>query len=233
VDGGKFGHGFVASFLSSKADGVFGLSDLEGGQRIVANAIVAGTISEVTGGKYANGAMSAAFRVAFNDTLDGKKDKLINKIRDLQANNPGKPIHLSKGEMDTVFQHTAEYTAWLDLQPADSDFEFQMNNADSFLFHEKSFQAQKFIVEGYNDNNGKGYNGSTINYLVLGMRAANVDSSILGRAALAAHVFDYNRKQLEIGGNEEYMRLNREQAIGGGQIWANNGFNYFKENYKK
>ena len=38
--------------------------------RIVSNAIVAGTISEVTGGKFANGAMSAAFRVAFNEVLD-------------------------------------------------------------------------------------------------------------------------------------------------------------------
>jgi hypothetical protein len=33
---------------------------------IIANAIVAGTISELTGGKFANGAMSAAFRVAFD-----------------------------------------------------------------------------------------------------------------------------------------------------------------------
>ena len=42
---------------------------MKGSQRI-ANAIVAGTISEVTGGKFVNGAMSAAFRVAFNEMQD-------------------------------------------------------------------------------------------------------------------------------------------------------------------
>ncbi len=69
VDGGKFGHGFASSVLSSGADKL-GLSKLNPISRIIANAIVAGTISELTGGKFANGAMSAAFRVAFNDGME-------------------------------------------------------------------------------------------------------------------------------------------------------------------
>jgi hypothetical protein len=70
IDGGKFGHGFVASYISIGADKI-GLANFKHtSSRIVANAIVAGTISEVTGGKFANGAMSAAFRVAFNDTFN-------------------------------------------------------------------------------------------------------------------------------------------------------------------
>jgi len=56
---------------SNGADGV-------GSWAIVNNAILQGTISEITGGKFANGAMSAAFRVAFNDTLSRPtKEKAI------------------------------------------------------------------------------------------------------------------------------------------------------------
>jgi len=69
VDGGKFGHGFASSILSSGADKL-GLANIpKRSGRIIANAIVAGTISELTGGKFANGAMSAAFRVAFNEAI--------------------------------------------------------------------------------------------------------------------------------------------------------------------
>jgi len=68
VDGGKFGYGFVSSYVSIGADSL-GMQDWNFAPRIVANAIVSGTISQVTGGKFANGAMSAAFRVAFNDSL--------------------------------------------------------------------------------------------------------------------------------------------------------------------
>ena len=70
IDGGKFGHGFVSSILTSGADSAGLLDFKKTFFRIVANAIVAGTISEITGGKFANGAMSAAFRVAFNDLGD-------------------------------------------------------------------------------------------------------------------------------------------------------------------
>ena len=59
IQGGKFGHGFVSAgvtaaaspYVSSKGD-VFGT---------VASAIIGGTVSEMTGGKFANGARSGAF----------------------------------------------------------------------------------------------------------------------------------------------------------------------------
>ena len=69
IDGGKFGHGFISSILTSGADSAGLLDFKKTFFRIVANAIVAGTISEITGGKFANGAMSAAFRVAFNESV--------------------------------------------------------------------------------------------------------------------------------------------------------------------
>ena len=75
IDDGNFGIGFTASFLSTYAD-KFALSDIDNFTgRIIANSLVAGTISEVTGGKFANGAMSAAFRVAFNEVAGGNSQK--------------------------------------------------------------------------------------------------------------------------------------------------------------
>jgi RHS repeat-associated protein len=73
VDGGQFGHGFASAFLSeSFGKGNIFQSD-KIGVAVVSNALLQGTISEATGGKFANGALSAAFRVAFNQALTPKK----------------------------------------------------------------------------------------------------------------------------------------------------------------
>ena len=75
VQGGKFGHGFASagitkSFtnvqLAASGDGVVGGS-------IVAAAI-GGTASAVTGGKFANGAQTAAFQFLFNAGVSAQKD---------------------------------------------------------------------------------------------------------------------------------------------------------------
>ncbi|HFC29500.1 MAG TPA: hypothetical protein ENJ44_00485, partial [Oceanospirillales bacterium] len=71
LDGDSFGHGFAASLLSIGADAKYGEFLKTASSRIIANALFAGTISEITGGKFASGALSAAFRVAFNE-LAGK-----------------------------------------------------------------------------------------------------------------------------------------------------------------
>ncbi|KAA3641879.1 MAG: hypothetical protein DWP95_05930 [Proteobacteria bacterium] len=49
---------------------------------VVSNAILQGSISELTGGKFANGAMTAAFRVSFNDILESSVElaKRWNKV---------------------------------------------------------------------------------------------------------------------------------------------------------
>jgi hypothetical protein len=71
VQGGKFGHGFASAGLTkafmshsgfdySKGD----LGDIAG--RTTIAAIVGGTISEITGGKFANGAITAAMAHLFN-----------------------------------------------------------------------------------------------------------------------------------------------------------------------
>ncbi len=67
VDGGNFGHGFASAFLSQHIGKNRFFHKGGSAGRIVSNAILQGTISEVTGGKFANGAVTAGFRVAFND----------------------------------------------------------------------------------------------------------------------------------------------------------------------
>ncbi|WP_395375001.1 RHS repeat-associated core domain-containing protein [Marinicella sp. W31] len=68
VDGGKFGHGFASALLSELAYAEFGdfFNTAEVGRDIVTNAILQGTISKLTGGKFVNGAISASYRIAFN-----------------------------------------------------------------------------------------------------------------------------------------------------------------------
>ena len=71
LQGGKFGHGFISAGLTKGLD-VAGLTDFggEGGGWVAARTAVAatagGTISAATGGKFANGARTAAFGHLYN-----------------------------------------------------------------------------------------------------------------------------------------------------------------------
>jgi hypothetical protein len=73
VQGGQFRHGFYAGFAGSAAGSIVGrtsLQNIEGGKGVAARtAIVAtagGTASALGGGKFANGAVTAAFQHLFN-----------------------------------------------------------------------------------------------------------------------------------------------------------------------
>lgn len=63
--GGSFGVGFRSSFISSVISGAYARSSLGGAQGmpgIIGSSIVGGTISALTGGKFASGAMTGAFQ---------------------------------------------------------------------------------------------------------------------------------------------------------------------------
>jgi hypothetical protein len=67
----------LSQALAGKIDGIG-----DKGGRIVASAVLGGTVSEATGGKFANGAMTAAFGRAFNEEMAEHKasvDKLAVK----------------------------------------------------------------------------------------------------------------------------------------------------------
>ena len=64
LQGGKFGHGFLSAGIGAAVGGIPALQGVGAGRvaaRTMVSAVTAGTVSEITGGKFANGAMTAAF----------------------------------------------------------------------------------------------------------------------------------------------------------------------------
>ena len=74
LNGGKFGHGFLSAGLTQAMGNVKGLfTNAPQGMARIGNAIkaaiIGGTISKVTGGKFSNGAMTGAFSRLLNDDI--------------------------------------------------------------------------------------------------------------------------------------------------------------------
>ena len=65
LQGGNFGHGFVVAGTAALVGGALGSSGwfrgLDPGGQLVTSMVAGGTVSRITGGKFANGAMTAAF----------------------------------------------------------------------------------------------------------------------------------------------------------------------------
>jgi hypothetical protein len=68
LQGGNFGHGFLSAGLTKtlNINKIVGTAAKDAGLRVTMAAVVGGTISKVTGGKFANGAVTAAFAQVFN-----------------------------------------------------------------------------------------------------------------------------------------------------------------------
>ena len=74
LQGGDFGHGFIAAGLTAAVMPQLGKISNDVGRTIV-GALVGGTLSEVTGGKFANGAISGAVQAAMMSSPEvGKTD---------------------------------------------------------------------------------------------------------------------------------------------------------------
>lgn len=76
LSGGKFGHGFFSAGVTKGLGGAFlpGGSDLSGGdiaKGTVVSMVIGGTASVISGGKFANGANTAAFQYLFNQAREG------------------------------------------------------------------------------------------------------------------------------------------------------------------
>ena len=70
IQGGQFGHGFLAAGLTKAVMGRFDYADLSASAvtgRVAIAAIVGGTISRITGGKFANGALTAGMAQLLNN----------------------------------------------------------------------------------------------------------------------------------------------------------------------
>ena len=80
IRGGNMKHGFLAGLTS--AAGGSAISKYGGNMgkvgKITANAVLSGTVSEIGGGKFANGAITGAFSMMFNDLMHDIQEKRAN-----------------------------------------------------------------------------------------------------------------------------------------------------------
>lgn len=83
LQGGKFGHGFLAAGFTSAFKPM--VNQIGGGSanympvRVIAAAIIGGTASKISGGKFANGATTGAFVQLYNG------ETALKKLRDMRA----------------------------------------------------------------------------------------------------------------------------------------------------
>lgn len=76
LQGGNMLHGFIIGAVSSAGNyaiNKFG-SDIGKVGKIVSSAVLGGTVAEIGGGKFANGAITAAYSMMFNDLMHPKKN---------------------------------------------------------------------------------------------------------------------------------------------------------------
>ncbi len=93
LQGGKFGHGFASAGISSLTTP--GIRSLESAvAKNLATIVVSGTVSEATGGKFANGARSAAFMVAMRSL-----PSLYKKVVGYALNMGSGGAAVGKGEL--------------------------------------------------------------------------------------------------------------------------------------
>ena len=72
VRGGNIKHGLMAGAAGTLGGAVVSDNWSKAG-KIAANAIISGTVSELGGGKFANGAITGAFHMMFNDLMHPKR----------------------------------------------------------------------------------------------------------------------------------------------------------------
>ena len=103
LQGGQFGHGFLAAGLSKAVMGRFSYADGSApavlGRTAVA-ATVGGTISRITGGKFANGALTSAMAQLFNAEKFAAKQARIRTPVSVSVEGNDVIIEYSDGSME-------------------------------------------------------------------------------------------------------------------------------------
>ena len=90
IRGGHIEHGLLMGLASS--GGCELLSSYGGSlsyaEQVVANAVLGGVVSELGGGKFANGAMTAAYTMMFNDLAHKKRHRLFMRSNKYKSTHP-------------------------------------------------------------------------------------------------------------------------------------------------
>jgi RHS repeat-associated protein len=179
--GGTFKEGFLAGFVSHATTAFEGQDWYPSGEaasdiaiRTTVAAMSGGVASSLGGGKFKNGAVTAAFVHLFNN--EGARKEVVNRHRKLVQrvaadfkNNPGKPIFLSLDDVQTIVDFE-KYQAETFGQGFIHDGLRSGKGvalSDSFL-RDNRYNNHQFIVEGY----GTGVAGD-VNYIAGGVSAAH------------------------------------------------------------
>lgn len=80
IQGGNMLHGFISGAINGASDTFIGGMDMTKGLRIACNAIIGGTVSEIGGGKFANGAITSAFSMMFNGLMHPEGNKRAARL---------------------------------------------------------------------------------------------------------------------------------------------------------
>ena len=180
--GGKFGHGFISAFftkattnLQLKAAGdLSGFADYFTGATVAAT--IGGTVSAVTGGKFANGASTGAMQFLFNAA--GGKSKQANAQKDAIKNYRAleeKMLTFFEENTDGVFPLTVD-----DINTIQKGFYFDVIEVPGFsdvgvvdqYTYADTFLYEPELVGKLFSWRGKSYYGGEVNYLGVGTLAA-------------------------------------------------------------
>jgi RHS repeat-associated protein len=207
ANGGSFKDGFIGSLIgagvTAVAGGVFGKftnlykpgtvgydSIASIAARTAIAAAAGGGASVLAGGKFADGAYSAAFFHLFNNELDNLKkmgrpqvdaesEFVINKIEKWLKSHPGEVYDLNGRELlilmrRDLYSVASTYTLQRMYDgPYPGQYGYFQGSADGTFFDNKLFRESRFSFIDPSSHSGRSvFTGSTINYYFLGMTEA-------------------------------------------------------------
>jgi hypothetical protein len=231
LQGGKFGHGFVSAGITKGVMGGAGFNysnkDMSAivGRTAVA-ALLGGTSSSITGGKFANGAATAALAHLYNqegvgrnaqkNTLD--RDKIIDAhaqvrkmVHGTAYSDPDASIYLSKSDQEAILAY--ELMETLTTDKSSTSYVGNFVTADTFIYQD-GLASRTFILEGYG-----AVKGGEFNYISVGMMAAHYNHSLF---TVAAQSVGWNGLQLIAGrGSHNYDQMFS------GAFWAGYGHSHY------
>ena len=115
AQGGKFQHGFFSAALSAGlAPGIMDKINTKGG-RVLASSVVGGTASAIGGGKFANGAITGAYVMLFNEMKHPKVEEIgDDKLKEIYDAYPKR----SEKSADEVYEQVGgPLKDWYDTNP--------------------------------------------------------------------------------------------------------------------
>jgi RHS repeat-associated protein len=240
LQGGKFGHGFISAGFTKYASsswisavGGKSMGSILGRTTIAAS--VGGTITKLTGGKFANGAKTAAFAHLFNQESKalaekGKKlfaqkvtaEEAVGRMESFFEDNPDGTYHVPSADLDAIMRDDFSFYDRKRIQALSLDaFKAEAEFADGTFF-DAPFVSKNFTVEGVSGN----FSGSDINYYVIGGYFAARGWTAGG---LETAVMYHNIRDIYQG---KPVLHNLGQAFGrDAHLWSKKGHSFYNKNY--